>query len=88
MRFLGVANLALHAHLRHLVNIVKHSLGKLDVLQDAIDDDQDSLNDVTNNVEQISTDALNVRESLNIFKLLDQLHMKTNELSHDIEQLI
>ena len=46
------------------------------------------LNEITNVVEQISKDTLNVRESLNIFMLLDQLHIKTNELSHDIEQLI
>ncbi len=85
---LGVANLGLHADLRHSVNIVERSLGKLDVLQDATDDIQNSLNDVTNIVEQISTDTLNVRESLNIFMLLDQLHIKTNELCHDIEQLI
>ena len=85
---LGVANLGLHADLRHSVNTIEHSLGKLDVLQDATDDIQDSLNDVTDIVEQISKDTLNVRESLNIFMLLDQLHIKTNELSHNIEQLI
>ncbi len=51
---LGVATLGLHADLRHSVNIVERSLGKLDVLQDATDDIQNSLNNVTNIVEQIS----------------------------------
>lgn len=39
---LGVANLGLHADLRHSVNIVERSLGKLDVLQTATEDIQDS----------------------------------------------
>ena len=85
---LGVANLGLHADLRHSVNILENSLGQLDVLQDTTEDIQNSLLDITKSVEQLSSHTANVRESLNIFMLLDQLHIKINELSQYTEQLI
>lgn len=85
---LGVANLGLHVDLRRSVNTMEHSLGKLDTLEVTTKDIQDYLTDVTDSIEQLSADSMLVRESLNLFMLLDQLHIKTNELSHDLAELI
>ncbi len=44
--------------------------------------------DETNSIESLSTENSNVKESLEIFMVLDQLHIKINELNAEMEQLI
>lgn len=41
-----------------------------------------------NSIESLSTENSNVKESLEIFMVLDQLHIKINELNAEMEQLI
>ncbi len=41
-----------------------------------------------NSTEHLSIDNSNVKESLEIFMVLDQLHVKINELNTEMKQLI
>ncbi len=43
---------------------------------------------MTNSIEYLSIEESNVKESLEIFMVLDQLHVKINELNTEMEQLI
>ena len=70
------------------MNILDGSLGKLDALQDVTEDNHSTLLDIKDNVETIVANITNVTESLNIFRLWDQLHMRTKEISNDTKQLI
>ena len=82
---LGIANLGLHADLRNNVNTLHQSMSKLDVLEDAIEDIQESINDPMDKVECVGSEISNVKD---IFMLLDQLHVKTIELNNEMEYLI
>ncbi len=85
---LGVANIGLHAHLHHRVDTLEYSFTKIDELQTATEDIQESIVDTAHILEQININTSIVRESLNIFMLQDQIYIKTIELHSGIEQLI
>ena len=78
----------MHIDLRNNVNTLQQSLSKLDVLEDAIQDIQESINDLMDKKEYLGSEISNVRASLNIFMLLDQLHVKTIELNNEIKEFI
>ncbi|RUM30758.1 MAG: hypothetical protein DSY42_03920 [Aquifex sp.] len=85
---LGTANLGLHANLHHRVNTLEYSFTKIDELQIVTEDIQESIDDIAHIMEQISINTSIVRESLDIFMLLDQIYVKAIELHSGIEQLI
>ena len=74
---LGIANLGLHADLHNNVSTLQQSMSKLDVLEDTIENIQENLNDLIDNIEQLGRETSKVRASLDVFMLLDQLHVKT-----------
>ncbi len=84
----GVANIGFSAHLHHRVNTLECSFTKIDELQTATEDIQESIVDIAHILEQISINTSIGRESLDIFMLLDQIYIKTIELHSGIEQLI
>ncbi len=85
---LGADSFRLHSHLHHRVNTLEYSFTKIDQLQTATEDIQESIVDTAHILEQISINTSIVRESLDIFMLLDQIYIKTIELYPGIEQLI
>ena len=58
------------------------------MLEDDIEDIKESINDLMDKIEYLGSEISNVRASLDIFMLLDQLHVKTIELNSEIEQFI
>lgn len=85
---LGATNIGLYADLRYRVNTLEYSFQKIDELQTVQEDIQENLNEMANIIEQISLKTSIVRESLDIFMLLDQIYIKTIELHSGVEQLI
>ncbi len=73
--------------MHHRVNTLEYSFTKMDELQTATEDIQESIVDIAHILEQISINTSIVRESLDIFMLLDQIYIKTIELHSEIEQL-
>ena len=57
---------------------------RLDVLENVIENIEENLNDFIDNIEQIGRETSNVRASLDIFMLLDQLDAKTMQLNNEI----
>ena len=85
---LGVINMGLYANLQYQVNTLEYSITKIDELQVAQEDLQESIDEMANLIEQLGIQTSIVRESLDIFMLLDQIYIKTMELHSGIEQLI
>ncbi len=63
-------------------------MSRIDVLQEETEDIQLTIDEMINSIESLSTENSNVKESLEIFMVLDQLHIKINELNAEMEQLI
>ncbi len=85
---LGLANLGLYADLSSRVNTLEYSFSKVEQLQETTDDIQASIDDIADNLENVSIKTSIVRESLDIFMLLDQIYIKILELHSSTEQLI
>ncbi len=85
---LGVANLGLYTDIRSRVNTLESSFTKIEQLQDTTEDIQNSIDDIADNLEKLSINTSIVRESLDIFMLLDQLYIKVLELHSSTGQLI
>ncbi len=67
---------------------LEYSFTKIDELQTATEDIQESIVDIAHILEQISINTYIITESLDIFMLLDQIYINTIELHSGIEQLI
>ncbi len=85
---LGVTNIGLYADIQSSVNSLQKSMSKIDALTEEIEEIQLTIDDLINNIQHLSVETSNVRESLDIFMVLDQLHIKVNELNTEMEQLI
>ncbi len=85
---LGVTNIGLYADLRSSVNNLQNSMSIIDGLQEETEEIQLNIDEMNNSRERLSTGNSNVKESLEIFMVLDQLHVKINELNTEMEQLI
>ncbi len=75
---LGVANIGLYVELRSNVNNLQNSVSRIDVLQEETEDIQLTIDEMINSIESLSIENSNVKESLEIFMVLDQLHIKIN----------
>ncbi len=85
---LGVANIGLYTDLRSRVNKLEYLFSKAEQLQEATKDIQTSLLDIEEHLEKVKINTSIVRESLDIFMLLDQIYIKILELHSSTEQLI
>ncbi len=85
---LGVTNIALHTDLRSRVNTLQNQMSRLDTLQEETADIQLTIDELITSMEQLSLENSHLKESLELFILLDQLHVKINELNAEMEQLI
>ncbi len=83
----GVAKIGLYAD-RSSVNNLQNSMSRIDTLQEETEDTQLTIDEMINSIEQLNIENTNVEESLEIFMVLDQLHVKINELNAEMEQLI
>ncbi len=63
-------------------------MSRIDALQEETEDIQLTIDEMINSIEHLDIENSNVRESLEIFMVLDQLHVKINELNAEMEQLI
>ena len=85
---LAVTNLGLHMDIRSQVNTLQFDMTRLDTLQEVTKELHDGLNNIIDNVEQISKDINQIGMSLNVYMLLDSLQLKTSELEMGIQQLV
>ena len=85
---LGTVNLGLYADLRSSVHNLESSVSKIDTLQEETEDIQETIDDIIENIQILNKDNNNVRESLELFMILDQLHIKVSELDKSLEQFI
>ncbi len=85
---LGVTSIGLYADLRSSVNHLENSVSRIDALQEEPEDIQLTISEVIVTIEQLSINTSNVKEFLEIFMALDQLHITVNELNAEMEQLI
>ncbi len=85
---LGVTNIGLYADIRSSVNNLQKSMSRTGTLTKEIEEIQLSIDELINNIQHLSVETSNVKESLETFMVLDQLHIKVNELNTEMEQLI
>ncbi len=85
---LGVTNIGLFMDLRSSVNTLQNQMSRLDTLQEQTDEIQLTIDDLITNMENFSLETSHVKESLELFIILDQLHVRINELNAEMEQLI
>ncbi len=85
---LGVTSIGLYADLRSSVNHLENSVSRIDALQEETENIQLTINEMIVTIEQLSINNSNVKEFLEVFLALDQLHIKVNELNAEMEQLI
>ncbi len=74
--------------MRCTVNTLQESLPKLNSLKENVDDIQATTPDISTNLEQLSLNNSNLQESLDIFLLIDQMHLKLLEIHSDMETFI
>ncbi len=79
---LGVTNIGLYAELRSSVNNLQNSMSRIDDLQEETEEIQLTIDEVINSIEHLSIENSNVKESLEIFMVLDQLHVKINRTKY------
>ncbi len=63
-------------------------MSRIDALQEETEEIQLNIDEMINSIEYLSIDNSNMNESLENFQVLDQLHIKINELKTEMEQLI
>ncbi len=63
-------------------------MSRIDALTEETEAVQLTIDELINSIEHLSVENSNVKESLDIFMVLDQLHVKVNELNAEMEQLI
>ncbi len=63
-------------------------MSRIDDLQEETEEIQLKIDEMIISIEHLSIENSNVKESLEIFMVLDQLHVKINELNTEMEQLI
>ncbi len=85
---LAVTNIGFYADIRSSVNNLQNSMSRIDTLTEEVEEIQLTIDDLITNTQHLSVEISNVKESLDIFMLLDQLHIKINELDTEMEQLI
>ncbi len=81
---LGITNIALYAELKSTVKTLQESLLKLNNLKENVDDIQATIINRSANLEQLSLN----QESMEIFLLIDQMHLKLLEIHSDMETFI
>ncbi len=77
----GVTNFSLYADFPSSVNNLPNSRSRIDGLQEETEEIQLNIDEMINSIEHLSIENSNMKESLEIFKVLDQLHVKINELN-------
>ncbi len=85
---LGVTNIGLYADLHSSVNNLQNSMSRIDVLQEETEEIQLNIDEMISSIDYLSIENYNVKESLEIFMVLDQLHVKIYDLNTEMEQLI
>ncbi len=75
---LAVTNIGLYADIRSSVNNLQNSMSRIDTLTEEVEEIQLTIDDLITNNQHLSVEISNVKESLDIFMLLDQLHLKIN----------
>ncbi len=68
-----MTNIGLYAELRSSVNNLQNSMSRIDDLQEETEETQLTIDEVINNIEHLSIENSNVKESLEIFIVLDQV---------------
>ncbi len=68
-----MTNIGLYAELRSSVNNLQNSMSKIDDLQEETEEIQLTIDEVINSIEHLSIEKSNVKESLEIFMVLNQL---------------
>ncbi len=63
-------------------------MSRIDTLTEEVEEIQLTIDNLITNIQHLSVETSNVKESLDIFMVLDQLHIKINELNTEMEQLI
>ncbi len=84
----GVTNIGLYADIRSSVHNVQILMSRINDLQEETEEIQLNIDEATNGIEHLCIENSNVTESLEIFMVLDQLHVKVNELNTEMEHLI
>ncbi len=64
---LAVTNIGLYAELQN-------SMSRIDTLTEEVEEIQLTIDDMITNIQHLSVEISNVKESLDIFMVLDQLH--------------
>ena len=85
---LGTINLGLNTELRNRVNVIEEKMARMDIIQEVIEDIQDSMEGLISNVEDLHNEVTSIRVSLDVFMLLDTLHIKICELENEVRQFI
>ena len=85
---LGITNLGLYADMRTNVNNLQGSLHRVDTLQEETEEIKIAIDEITIGLEKLNKENSFVRDSLDLFLILDNLHHKLNELDDDLQQLI
>ncbi len=75
---LGVTNIGLYMDLRSSVNTIQNSMSRLDILQEETEEIQLTIDEMISSIENLSSETSLVKESLEIFIVLDQLHVRIN----------
>ncbi len=63
-------------------------MSRLDTLQEQTDEIQLTIDDLITSMENFRLETSHVKESLELFIILDQLHVRIHELNAEMEQLI
>ncbi len=85
---LGITNIALYTEMKSAVNTLQESLPRLNNLKENVDDIQVTITDISANLEKLNLNHSNLKESLDIFLLIDKIHLKLLEIHSDIETFI
>ena len=85
---LSIANAAWSTQLHYRTNTLEYSFERIDELQMSTDELKDSIVSIEDALMTLDNNTNYVRDTLEVFLLLDQLYIKTVEIKRGIEQLI
>ncbi len=75
---LAVTNIGLYADIRSSVNNLQKSMSRIETLTEEVEEIQLTIDELIHVIQHLSVETSDVKESLDIFMVLDQLHIKIN----------